>query len=91
MSFVLPVLCRTRSRSLPHLLHETQNLNKKTNAQSAIFDKAMEHGQQHLAAHPGEKEIYGHLIKDVRVDLCICMYGYAHGQSTKQAVNQTLT
>lgn len=35
--------------------------------QSAIFDKALEHGQQHLAAHPGEKEVYGHLIKDVRV------------------------
>ena len=35
--------------------------------QSAIFDKAAAHGQQHLMAHPEEMTVYGHLIKDVRM------------------------
>ncbi len=31
--------------------------------QSAIFDKALEHGKAHLEEHPGETAVYGHLIK----------------------------
>jgi len=31
--------------------------------QSAIFDKALEHGKTHLEEHPGETAVYGHLIK----------------------------
>lgn len=55
--------------------------NQPINQRSSTH-KALEHGQQHLAAHPGEMEVYDHLIKDKDVRTCmitsflfgICVY-----------------